>query len=49
MMSDVRALAQARQSVAHNAALRLRLALDGIDQQGSRVRGPTRSATYTGT
>lgn len=41
------ALAQAREEIAHNAALRLRLALDAIDISGRVVPAATRSVTFT--
>jgi hypothetical protein len=41
------ALAQARKAVAHNAALRLHLALDAIDRKGRVVPSSTRSVTFT--
>ncbi|MCO5165622.1 MAG: hypothetical protein M9894_04530 [Planctomycetes bacterium] len=42
------ALARARQEGAHNATLRLRLALDAIEPGGRVVGAPSRTITYTG-
>ena len=41
------ALAQARDTVAHNAALRLRIALDAIDRNGRVVPATSKSVTFT--
>ncbi len=41
------ALAGVRRDGAHNAALRLRLAVDAMDAEGRRVKALTRSVTYT--
>jgi hypothetical protein len=41
------ALAKARESVAHNAALRLNLALDGIDRGGRVLPPVSRTVTFT--
>lgn len=44
----LQALARARTDGAHNATLRLRVALDAIEQGGRVVPCPTRTITYTG-
>lgn len=44
----LQALARARTNGAHNATLRLRIALDAIEAGGRIVTCPTRTITYTG-
>lgn len=44
----LQALARARSGGAHNATLRLRVALDAIEMGGRVVTCPTRTITYTG-